>query len=93
MLSQGHMVAPVYHYNGQIGPRFRDSGSLEEWKLCHSVIVGADIHIRPLHTSILYIQSELAIGMLSQGHRVHPYSYTGKLPPRVGDSGSLEEWT
>ena len=32
MLSQGHMVAPLYHYTGLVGPRFEDAGSLEEWK-------------------------------------------------------------
>ncbi len=31
MLSQGNMGAPLYRYTGQAGPRFEDSGSLEEW--------------------------------------------------------------
>jgi hypothetical protein len=31
MLSQGHIVAPLYHYTDQIAPRFGDSGSLEAW--------------------------------------------------------------
>ncbi len=30
MLSQGHMVAPLYHYTGQVASRFGDSGSLQE---------------------------------------------------------------
>ncbi len=55
MLSQGHMVAHLYRYTGQVAPRFGDSGSLEEWKRCHNVMVEADIHLRPLHTSILDI--------------------------------------
>jgi hypothetical protein len=53
MLSQGHMVAPLYCYTGQVGPRFGKSGSLVRWKWCHNVMVEADIHFRPLHTSIL----------------------------------------
>ncbi len=28
MLSQGHVVAPLYHYTGQVAPRFGDSGYL-----------------------------------------------------------------
>ncbi len=35
MLFQGHMVAPLYCYTGQVGPRFGMSGSLEELKWCH----------------------------------------------------------
>ena len=31
MLSQGNMGAPLYHYTGQVGPRFVKSGSLVEW--------------------------------------------------------------
>jgi hypothetical protein len=37
MLSQGHMVAPLYCYTGQVGPRFGTSGSLEKWKWCHNI--------------------------------------------------------
>ncbi len=55
MLSQGHVGAPLNHYTGQIGPRFGDSGSLEEWKACHNVMFWADIYLRPLHTYILDI--------------------------------------
>jgi hypothetical protein len=53
MISQGHMVEQLYHYTGQVAPRFGDSGSLEEWKWCHNLMVEADIYLRPLHTSIL----------------------------------------
>jgi hypothetical protein len=49
------MGSASFLYTGQVAPRFRDSGSLEEWKLCHNVMVEADIHFRPLHTSILDI--------------------------------------
>ncbi len=91
MLSEGHMVAPLCHYTGQVGPRFGDSGSLEEWKWCHNVMVEADIHVRLLHTSILDIyKSVWAIGMLSQGHMgAASYRYTGQVGPRFGKYGSL----
>ncbi len=92
MLSQGHMVAPLYHYTGQVAPSFGNSGSLEEWKLCHNVTVQADIHRRPLHTSILDIYKvfETLVCCL-KGIWLHPYTITlAKLPP-FGDSGSLEE--
>ena len=56
MLSQGHMLAPLYHYTSQVFPSFGNlSGSLEECKNCHNVMVEADIHLRPLQTSILVI--------------------------------------
>ena len=87
MLSQGHMVAPLYHYTGQVSPRFGNSGSREEWKWCHNVIVEAGIHIRPLHTSIfdIYKVCELLV-CFRNGILVHP-SYTvtlAKLPPDLG---------
>ena len=52
MLSQGHIGAPLYRYTGQVGPRFGSSGSLVKWKWCHSNMDKADIHLRPLPTSI-----------------------------------------
>ena len=55
MRSQGCVGAPLYRYTGQVGPRFGDSGSLEEWKWCHNVMFWADIYLRPLHTYILCI--------------------------------------
>ncbi len=55
MLSQEHMVAPLYSYTGQVGPRFGMSGSLEEWKWCHNLMIEADFHLRPLLTSMLDI--------------------------------------
>ncbi len=55
MLSQGHMVVPLYHYTHQVSPRFGKAGSLEEWKWCLNVMVEADIHLRPLHTSMIDI--------------------------------------
>ena len=63
MLSQGHVGAPLYRYTGQNCPKFEDSGSLVELKWCRNVMVKADIHLRPLHTSILglYIVFELFV--------------------------------
>jgi hypothetical protein len=55
MLSQVHVGALSYFCTGQVGPRFVKSGSLEEQKLCHNVMVEADVHLRLLHTSILDI--------------------------------------
>ncbi len=82
------MVAPSYLYTGQVAPRFGDSGSLVEWKCCHNIMVEADIHLRPLHTSVFWV-----IGMLSQGHMVAPlYHYTCQVAPRFGDSDLFEEW-
>ncbi len=94
MLSQGHVGAPLYRYTGQVGPRFGDSGSLEEWKWCHNVMFEADIYHRPLHASIVDIyKSVLVIFMLSQGHVSAPlYHYTGQVGPRFWDSDSLVEW-
>ncbi len=86
MLSQGHMFAPLYHYTGQVAPRFGDSGSLEEWKWFHIVMVEADIHLRPLHASILdvYKVLELLVFCL-KGIWVHPYTVTlANLPPDLG---------
>jgi hypothetical protein len=55
MLSQENMGAPLYHYTGQVGPRFGDSGSLEEWKWCHNVMFEAVTYHRPLPASIVDI--------------------------------------
>jgi hypothetical protein len=91
MLSQGHMVAPLYRYTGQVAPRFGDSGSLEEQKWCHNVMFEADIHLRPLHTSILdvYKVSEPLVCCLKDIW-VHPYTLTpAKLPPDLGSQVHL----
>ncbi len=77
MLSQGHMGAPLHHYNGQVGPRFGDSGSLVEWKWCHNVMVEADIHLRPLHTSMVDIWRVFEpLVCCLKGLWVHPYTVT-----------------
>ncbi len=92
MLSQGNVSAPLYHYTGQVGPRFWDSGSLVEWKWCHNVMFEANIHLRPLHTSTLGIFKVFEpLVCCLKGIRVHPY-YTSQADPRFGDSWSLVEW-
>ncbi len=86
MLSQWHMVAPLHGYTGQVFPSFGNSGSLEEWKWCHTVTVKADIHLRQLHTSILDIYKvfETLVCCLKDMW-LHPYTITlAKLPPDLG---------
>jgi hypothetical protein len=61
MLSQGYMGAPLYHSTGLVGPRFGNSGSSEEWKWCHYVMVEADIHLRLLLTFNLDIFKGLCL--------------------------------
>ncbi len=53
----------------------------------HPPQIASHIHIR-------YIQSVLAIVMLSQGHIGLPslYHFTAQVGPRFGNSRSLEEW-
>ena len=94
MLSQGHVGAPLYRYTGQVGTRFWDLGSLMEWKWCHYVMVEADIHLRPLHTSILGIYKVFEpLVCCLKGMWVHPYTVTlAKLALDLGILGSLEEW-
>ena len=93
MLSQGHMCAPLYCDTGQVGPRFGKSGSLVGWKWCHYVMVEADIHFRPFHTSIvdIYKVFEQLVCCL-KAIWVHTYCDTGQVGPRSGNSGSLVEW-
>ena len=86
MLYQGHMVAPLCPCTGQVAPRFGKSCSLEEWKLCHNVIVEADFHCRPIHTYILDIKNvcELLVCCF-KGMWVCPYALApAKLPPDLG---------
>ncbi len=86
MLFQRSMGAPLYHYIGQIGPRFGKSGSLVEWKWCHNVMVEADIHFRLLHTPILDICKvfETLVCCL-KGIWLPPYTITlAKFPPDLG---------
>jgi hypothetical protein len=77
MLSQGRMGAPLYHYTGQVGPRFGNSGPLEVWKRSHNIMFEADIHLKLLHTSILdiYKMFEPLVCCL-KGIWLHPYTVT-----------------
>jgi hypothetical protein len=88
MLSQGSMGAPLYSYTDQAGP----TPDFEEWKGCHNVMVEADIHLKPLHTSILGIQKvfEPLLCCLN-GIWVHPYTITPakKLATYLGSQGHL----
>ena len=55
MLSQWPMDAPLYHYTGQVGPRFGYSGSLDEWKWCHCKIDVMTSCLRLISTSNCFI--------------------------------------
>ncbi len=77
MLSQGHIGAPLYHYTGQVDPRFWRFGSLVEWKWCNYIMIEAHIYFRLPPTSI---------GMLSHRPIGAPlYRYTGKFGLRFLD--------
>ncbi len=90
MLSQGHMVSPLYHYTGQVDPRFGESGSIVEWKWCHNLMVEADIHLRLLHTSILDLCKvfELLVCCLKAIWCTHTIT-PAKLTPDLGSQGHL----
>ncbi len=66
-----------YHYTGQVFLSFGNSFSLEEWKNCHKVMVEADIHLQPLHTSMLvmYKVFETLVCCLN-GIWLHSYTIT-----------------
>jgi hypothetical protein len=84
-------VGPLYRYTGQVGPRFGKSGPLVRWKWCHNVMVEADIHLRPLPSSIvdIYKVFETFVCCL-MGVWVHPYTVTlAKLAPDLGSQGHL----
>ncbi len=91
MLSQRHIVAPLYRYTGKVGPRFGKSGSLVEWKWCHNVMVEADVHRTLFHTSILNIYEVFKpLVCCLKGVWVQPYTVTpAKLPPDLGSQGHL----
>ena len=84
-------VTHLYHYTGQVGLRFGDSGSLEEWKWCHNFSVEAEINLRPLHTSVgdIYKVFESLLWCL-KGIWLHPYTVTpSKLLPDLGSQVHL----
>jgi hypothetical protein len=84
-------VNPIYRYTGQVAPRFGDSSSLEEWKLCNNLMVEANTHLRPLHISIFGISKVFEpLVCCLKGMWVHPYAVTlAKLAPDVGSQGHL----
>ena len=91
MLSQENMGAPIYHHTGQVGPRFGNSGSLVEWKLCYNIMVEAGVYLRLLHTSILDIYKvfESFVCCLNRIW-LHPYTVTPvKLAQDMGIQGPL----
>ena len=61
----------------------------EKW--CHNVLVEADIHLRPLHTSILDIHKVFEpLVCCLEGMWLHPYAVTlVKLVPDLGIHGPL----
>jgi hypothetical protein len=71
--------------------RFWNSGSLEEWKLCHYVMFDAGIHLRLLSTSILGMHKVFEVLLCClKGIWVHPYTVTqSKLSPDFGFCGHL----
>ncbi len=76
MLSQKRMVAPLYHYTGQVAPWFGKSGSLEECKCCHAS------WLRLISTSDCFIQYkvfELLVCYL-KGIWLHTYTVTLSEP-------------
>ena len=94
MLFQVNMGAPLYHSTCQVGPRFGKAGLLVDCNQCHSVMFDADIHLRPLHTSILHIYKVFdSLVCFLKGIWVHPYRYTGQVGTRFGKSGSHVEYT
>ncbi len=91
LLSQRSMGASLYHYTGQDGPTFGDSGSLVEWKWCHNDMVEADIHLRLCHTSTLDIYKVFEpLVCCLKGIWLHPYTFTlAKLTQDLGSQGHL----
>ena len=89
---KGIWVNP-YHSTSRVGPRFGNSMSIMEWKWWHYTMFEADIHLRPLPTSLIHVrhlQNVWASGILSQGHMGAPfYHSTGQVGPRFGNSGLL----
>ncbi len=64
----GHMVAAIHSYTNTTWLIFWGSGSLEESKWCHYIMVEADSHLKLLPTFILDIYKVFEhIDMLSMG--------------------------
>ena len=94
ILSQGSMGAPLYHYTGQVGPRFWNSrqGLWSESDIITSQLMPiptSDLFIHPCKTYIMCFKHWYAI---SRAYGSPLYCYTGQVGPRFDMSGSLEEW-
>jgi len=77
----------------KLAPDLGIQGHLRSENDAITVMVEADIHLRPLHTSLcnIYKVFEPLVCCL-KGIWFHPYHNTGQVGPRFGDSGSIEEW-
>ncbi len=84
MLSQGHIGAALYHYTGQVDPRFWSllvTCGVEMMQLHHGW--GSHPPQTASHIHRRHIQSVWAIGMLSHRHMGAPlYRYTGQVVSR-----------
>ena len=85
------MFWSLYLYTCQIGPRFGKSGSLVDWKWCHNLMVEANIHLKPLHTSILHIYKVFEpLVWLHKATWFYPHTMApDKLAPDLGSQGHL----
>jgi hypothetical protein len=81
---KGIWVQPYSITPAKLPPYLGKSGSFEEWKRCHTVTVEADIHFRPLHTSILDIYKVFeALVCCLKRILVLPYSITLARPAQI----------
>ena len=84
--------APLYHHSSQVDPRFVELTSLVEWEWYHILMVEIDIHLRLLHTFILDIYKGLEPLLCCLNGICVPLCHsTGKVVPRIGNSGLLVE--
>ncbi len=82
MLSQGHMVAPLHHYTGQVGPRLEMMPKHHVWGKCPPQ-TASYIHIK-------HVQNVEQLVCCLKGIWVHPYTVTpAKLPPNLGSQVHL----
>jgi hypothetical protein len=85
------MGAPLYHYTGQVGPRFGNFRSLVNCKMVLLSTVEADIHLRLLPISSLDIHKVFEpLVCCLKGIWLQPYTVTpAKLAPDLGTQGHL----
>ena len=89
------MGAPLYHSTSHWPQILDPSGSHEDSKWCHYILFDADIHLRPLYTSILDIFKvfEPLVCCLKEGIWVHPCTISpAKLTQMWEFWGLLAEW-